>query len=95
MDKLKIVTACGNGMGTSMLMKFKLEAIIKKLSIDGSVNAFSIGESQLMVDSVDLIFCSVHLEDNFNKNGKAKIIGIKNLLDEQEIETKLKIALSI
>ncbi|MCF0218132.1 MAG: PTS sugar transporter subunit IIB [Malacoplasma sp.] len=86
---LKIVAACGNGMGTSMIIKLKVEKICKALNLDASVEAMSMGMAKGLVNSVDIIICSTHLMDNFDPNKKAKIVGVKNLMDEKEIEAGL------
>lgn len=90
---LKIIAACGNGMGTSMIIKLKVEKICKELGIEASVEALSMGQSKSLTNSVDIIISSVHLSDEFNHNQKAKIVGVKNLMDENEIKTALSTAL--
>ena len=86
---LKIVAACGNGMGTSMIIKLKVEKICKSLNVEANVEALSIGQAKALVSSADIIICSKHLTDNFDGTKKAKIVGIKNLMDEKEIEAGL------
>lgn len=90
---LKIIAACGNGMGTSMIIKLKVEKICKELGVDASVEALSMGQSKGMTNSVDIIISSTHLSSEFNHNQKAKILGVKNLMDENEIKSVLKEAL--
>ena len=86
---LKIVAVCGNGMGTSMIIKIKVQNILKKLNISGTISAVSVGEASGVVSTADIIVCSNHLVDNIPK-GKAKIVSVKNLMDETEIENALK-----
>ncbi|OYD26445.1 PTS system ascorbate-specific IIB component [Mycoplasma testudineum] len=86
----KIVAACGNGMGTSMIIKLKVEKILKKLGIKAKVEALSMGQSKSLTNSVDIIISSTHLTSEFNQNHKAKICGVKNLMSEAEIEVVLK-----
>lgn len=90
---LKIVAACGNGMGTSMIIKLKVEKICKELGVDASVEALSMGQSKGLTNSVDIIISSTHLSSEFNPNQKAKIVGVKNLMDENEIKEALAKAL--
>lgn len=92
-DKLKIIAACGNGMGTSMIIKLKVEKITKLLGIDATVEALSMGQSKGMTNSTDIIICSTHLANEFNHNQRAKILGVRNLMDEKEIEAALKIVI--
>lgn len=87
---LKIIAACGNGMGTSMIIKLKVEKVCKQFQKDVVVEALSVGQAKTMVNHADLIICSTHLVAGFDASKKAKIVGIKNLLDEKEIALALE-----
>ncbi|ADM21915.1 Pentitol phosphotransferase enzyme II, B component [Mesomycoplasma hyorhinis HUB-1] len=95
MANLKVITACGNGMGTSMIIKLKVQKILKELNIPADVDALSMGQSKGMTNSVDIIISSKHLTSEFVQNQKAKIIGVTNLMDENEIRQALKQALNL
>lgn len=88
-----IIAACGNGMGTSMIIKLKVENISKKLNLDAKVEAMSVGQAVGMTTTADIIICSKHLIDQFNKNNKAKVVGVINLMSDEEIENAIKSAL--
>ena len=87
---MKIIAACGNGMGTSMIIRLKVEEISKKLNLNAEVEAMSVGQAKSMTNQVDIIITAIHLADQFTTGDKAKIVGIKNLMDAQEIESALK-----
>lgn len=38
MANLKVIAACGNGMGTSMIIKLKVQKILKELNIPADVD---------------------------------------------------------
>ncbi|AYE33922.1 PTS sugar transporter subunit IIB [Clostridium septicum] len=89
---LKVIAACGNGMGSSQIIKMKIEKIFRKLGVQVSIHHSSVGEAKTQASNYDVVFCSEALKGNFanaEKNG-TKIIGLKNLLSEQEIEEKIK-----
>ena len=86
---MKIIAACGNGMGTSMIIKQKVEAISNKLNLGASVEAMSVGQAKSMIGNADIIITSTHLANQFSTSEKAKIIGVKNLMDEKEIKAAL------
>ncbi|MDI4567681.1 MAG: PTS sugar transporter subunit IIB [Mycoplasma sp.] len=88
-NKLKILAACGNGMGTSMLIRLKIEKIARKLNLFVEVEALSVGQSKSMTNIVDVIICSSYLVSEFNQNQRAIVIGIKNLMSDKEIEDAL------
>ena len=47
------------------------------------------GEAKSAIGNYDLILASVHIAKELD-SAKAKIIGLLNLLDEKELEEKLK-----
>ena len=89
---LKVIAACGNGMGSSQIIKMKIEKIFKKLNIPVSIHHTSIGAAKTEASSYDVVFCSDALKGNFDK-AKASgtiVIGLKNLLSSTEIPFALK-----
>ena len=88
---LKVIAACGNGMGSSQIIKMKIEKIFKNLNVQDQIHHCSIGEAKTQATNYDVVFCSEALKDNF-KNAQAKgtkVIGLKNLLSEAEIKEKI------
>lgn len=43
---LKVLAVCGNGMGTSMIMKMKVSNVLKRLGIEANVDSCSVGEAK-------------------------------------------------
>jgi ascorbate PTS system EIIB component len=87
---LKVVAACGSGMGSSLIIKMKISNVLKKLNIPADVGHTSVSDAIGQANNYDVIFCSDSLVGSFRANGKTKIIGLKNLLSEQEMEAKIK-----
>ena len=93
---MKVLAACGNGMGSSQMIKMKIIKVFKKLQIEVEVDHLSVGEAKSVISSYDMVFVSESLVSNFsNARVKTKIIGLRNLLSEIEIEGKIKEALNI
>ncbi|MHC1684267.1 MAG: PTS sugar transporter subunit IIB [Clostridiaceae bacterium] len=88
---LKVIAACGNGMGSSQIIKMKIEKVFKKLGVQVQIHHSSVGEAKTMASSYDVVFCSDALTKNFAQAEKSGtiVIGLKNLLSEQEIEQKI------
>lgn len=87
---LKVVAACGNGMGSSQIIKMKIEKVFKKLGISASIDHMSVGEARTMASNFDVVFCSTSLTGQFTiRNNRTKVIGLINLLSESEIEAKI------
>jgi len=88
---IKVVAACGNGMGSSQIIKMKIAKVFKKLGIEATIDHMSVGEAKSAASGYDVVFCGASLVGNFTvKNNRTKIIGLVNLLSEAEIEEKVK-----
>lgn len=85
---LKVMVACGCGMGSSQMMKMRAQEVFKKLGIEVSIHHTSVDEAKSCANGYDLILVSAALERNF-KNSKTTVIGLKNILSKAEIEEKL------
>lgn len=79
-------------MGTSQIIKMKIGNVFKKLNVPVSVGHMSVGEAIGQAGGYDVVFCSDTLTGQFKASGKTKVIGLKNLLSEQEIEEKIRAA---
>ena len=85
---LKVIAACGSGMGSSQIIKMKLAKVVKKLGIDAEVYHTNVGDAKSQANNYDVVFCSASLVDTF-KGTKPIVIGLKNLLAEAEMEEKI------
>ena len=89
MAKLKVIAACGSGMGSSQIIKMKLEKVFKKLGLEAEIYHTNVGDAKSQANNCDVVFCSESLVGTFTGT-KAKVIGLKNLLAEKEMEEKIK-----
>lgn len=93
---LKVVAACGNGMGSSQIIKMKIDKIFKKLNMPVEIHHMSVGEAKAAAAGYDVVFCSLAFVDTFSlKNKNTIVIGLKNLLSEAEIEAKIRENLTV
>ena len=89
MAKLRVIAACGSGMGSSQIIKMKLEKVFKKLGLEAEIYHTNVGDAKSQANNYDVVFCSESLVGTFTGT-KAKVIGLKNLLAEKEMEEKIK-----
>ena len=84
---LKVLVACGNGMGTSMLIKNKAEKTFKKIGLEATFDHAAAAAAQY-----DLVFTPMNLVNQFHlpKSCATKVIGMVNVLSEQEMIEKLR-----
>lgn len=89
----QILVTCRTGMGSSMILKIKIEQALTKLEVDADVYHDVITAISGYND-IDILVTMADLEEEMQ--GKfPSIIGIKSLIDKEEIFNKLKNALSI
>ena len=68
---LKVIAACGNGMGSSQMIKMKITKVFQKLGVDVKVDHNSVGAATSMASNYDAVFVSQNFVDQF-KNAAAK-----------------------
>lgn len=86
---IKLLAVCGNGMGTSMMMKIKAKGILDKHNIQSMCENCSIGQAKSSISTYDIVISSIHLASQLTANSKTKIIALKNILDVKEMEARL------
>lgn len=90
---LKVLAACGNGMGSSLIIKMKIEKVLKDMGLDCEVHHASVGQAKTDAKNFDLVLVSQVFTKEFANAGNAKVVGLLNLLSDQEIKEKVEAAL--
>lgn len=93
--KLRILVCCGNGAGTSMMIKMNVEKAVKKLGLDvQEIYHCAVSEGKSAASRYDIVLCSNNFVAMFKDAEKqgTKIVGLKNVMSMQEIEAGLKSA---
>ncbi|EUJ46169.1 PTS sugar transporter subunit IIB [Paenilisteria rocourtiae] len=87
---LKILAACGNGMGSSMVIKMKIEKALKEIGVTTfKVDYCSVGEAKSQAGGYDIVVASKHLIHELDGRTKGELVGLDNLMDDVEIKEKL------
>ena len=86
---MRVIVACGNGMGSSLMMKLTVEKIFRKAGVDADIDHSSVGDACGIADNYDLVLCPMTFCDMFAKT-KAKVIGVQNAVSSAEITEKLQ-----
>ena len=84
---IKIVTLCGFGMGTSLMMKMSCDDILKDLGVKAQVIPWDL-MSFKGGEPVDIIIAGDDMEPHL-KDVEAEIILLKDITDSDEIRKKL------
>ena len=94
--KIKAIAACGNGMGSSQMIKMKINKVFKRLGIDAEIGHMSVGEAKGVANNYDMIFVSETFTSQFRTGKDTKVIGLKNLFNQKKkIEAKIREALDM
>lgn len=89
---MNIVTVCGMGFGTSLILKMAVDDILGKYNIDADVEACDLGS--VKGKHADLIVSTSELKSEL-EDVEGNIIFVQNAVDRKDIEEKLMNALSI
>ena len=77
---MKILTVCGNGIGSSLMLAMKIEELYKEEGIDAQVEASDFNSAQ--GESVDLILTVKELAEQFDHK---KIAIIRSYVNKKKI----------
>ena len=91
---MKVIVACANGAGTSLMMMNKIKQAFNELNYKGKldISHCSLSEGKSTGRSADVIFCAVNFMKDFDslKEKGVTIIGMKNILSKDEAIEKIK-----
>lgn len=88
---LKIIALCANGMGTSSMIEQKVQNIADELGVEAKVTHASLGSGKTKAKGYHVVFCSrAFVGDLTDLNSEnTQVIGVRNLMSDQEIRKKL------
>lgn len=92
---VKILAACANGAGTSLMMKMRVEKATKDLGIQvQTIHHCSLSEGKSAATQYDVVFCPLNFVSMFDDAAKkgVKICGMKNVLSDKEAKELLTAA---
>jgi PTS system ascorbate-specific IIB component len=91
--KLKIMVACTNGAGTSLMMKMSVEKVVGELGLPvEKIHHCAMAEGKSSAGQYDLVFVPLNFVDMFKSAGEqgTVIIGLRNVLSADEVKEKLR-----
>ena len=91
--KLKILVACANGAGTSLMMKMSVEKAAGELGLPvEKIHHCALAEGKSSASQYDIAFVPLNFVDMFKSAGEAGtvIIGLRNVLSADEVKEKLQ-----
>ena len=92
---VKILVACANGAGTSLIMKMRVEKATKDLGNQvQTIHHCTLSEGKRAATQYDVVLCPLNLVSMFDDAAKkgVKICGMKNVLSDKEAKELLTAA---
>ena len=89
----KILVACANGAGTSLMMKMTAERVTQKLNMGvEKIHPCALSEGVSSARQYDIVFAPLNFLNMYDDAAKAgvTVIGLRNVLSDAEMEEKLK-----
>lgn len=83
---MKIITVCGLGVGTSLMLKMTVDGALKELGKEADVEHWDMGT--IKGKERDLVVTSEEFRDNFE--GEEDVIFIKNIMSKDEVKLELE-----
>lgn len=83
---MKVLTVCGMGSGSSLILKMNVDSVLSKLGIEADVQACDIGS--VGGQSVDLLISTKEFDGPLSDFSADKIL-VSNVVNKSEIEEKL------
>ncbi|WP_415342081.1 PTS sugar transporter subunit IIB [Clostridium perfringens] len=84
---MKIMTVCGFGVGTSLLLKMTVDSILEEEGINGEVEASDM--TSACGNSADLILTSKEIGEEIERQVSGKLVYISNFMDKEEVKEKI------
>jgi PTS system ascorbate-specific IIB component len=85
--RMKIVTVCGCGLGSSLLAKGTIEKIAREFGVQTTIEAADVGTAKGYES--DLVAVQAHLLERLGDIPGTPIIGVKSFVDEDELRNSL------
>lgn len=86
MKKPKIQTVCGFGCGSSLMLRMKVESILKENQLEAEVFCSDVGTC--CANDCDAIFISTELAERIQNRAKVPVIAIDNFMNKTEVQEK-------
>jgi PTS system ascorbate-specific IIB component len=90
---VKIVAICGAGIGTSAILKVSAERALQRLGLEADVEATDVGSLHADADDAQVILTTAEHVAAIGRTF-ADVIVVDNILDQDELTTKLERALA-
>jgi len=85
---MKILTVCGVGQGTSLILKMTVEDVLQKMGVQADVENTDVSSARSM--NSDIVVLSQDLANTLGTDVDADVVVVNNYFDEEEVEDALR-----
>lgn len=83
----KIIVVCNSGLGTSMMIRLNVEALLKEFGVKAWVEHTDV--TSMDAQDADLIIGSSYILDSLDSITGIEMIGLEDLIDRKYLRTRL------
>lgn len=89
---MRVLVACGNGSGTSLMIRRTVEKAFKAKDVRiTNIHHCAISEGKSIAKNFDVVFTPANFVSMFDQAAKkgVKVVGVKNPMSQKEIEERM------
>ncbi|WP_438350332.1 PTS sugar transporter subunit IIB [Paenibacillus sp. FA6] len=83
----KIIVVCNSGLGTSMMIRLNVEALLKEFGVKAWVEHTDV--TSMDAHDADLIIGSSYIMDSLDSITGIEMIGLEDVIDRKYLRTRL------
>lgn len=87
--QVRILAVCGNGQGSSMMMKMKIGKYLEQHGIPHIMDSCAVSDYKSRLDSTDIIVSSRHLAGEMSPGAGKYVLGVQNMLNPHSFGDEL------
>ncbi|MGG4664373.1 PTS ascorbate-specific subunit IIBC [Providencia vermicola] len=86
---VRILAVCGNGQGSSMMMKMKIGQYLEKKGIPHVMDSCAVSDYKSKLTATDIIVSSKHLSSEMDPGEGKFVLGVQNMLNPNSFGDEL------
>ncbi len=86
---VRILAVCGNGQGSSMMMKMKIGQYLEKKGIPHIMDSCAVSDYKSKLTATDIIVSSKHLSSEMDPGEGKFVLGVQNMLNPNSFGDEL------
>lgn len=86
---VRILAVCGNGQGSSMMMKMKIGQYLEKKGIPHIMDSCAVSDYKSKLTTTDIIVSSKHLSSEMDPGDGKFVLGVQNMLNPNSFGDEL------